>query len=102
MNNSNRAYLSDLLSVASWMTGLGAAFVGFVYLLSFPWDWVVPAAIGLEVVLLVIAIRMEFSARQVSGAAGWATFGFVFGHIWIFAAALVLRGIVLLGQWALA
>lgn len=99
MSNSKRVDLGGLVGVGFWMMLLGALFVGFVYLLSFPWAWVVKAAIGLELVLLLMALMMEVSAKDVDGAGGWATFGFVLGHAWIFAAALVLRGIVLVGQW---
>lgn len=99
MSNSKQVNLGGLAGVVFWMALLGALFVGFVYLLSFPWAWVVKAAIGLEVLLLAIAVMMELSAKDVNGAGGWATFGYLLGHAWLVAVALVFRGLVLLGQW---
>lgn len=54
------------------------------------------AAIGLEVMLLAIVLMMELSAKEGNGAGGWATFGYILGHAWLVAAALVFRGLVLL------
>ncbi len=54
---------------------------------------------GLEVLLLAIVLMMEFSAKEVNGAGGWATFGYILGLAWLVAAALVCRGLILLGQW---
>ncbi|GHC59033.1 hypothetical protein GCM10010096_35400 [Alcaligenes pakistanensis] len=102
MSNSKRVDLAGLIGVAFWMVLLGALFVGFVYLLSFPWTWVVKATMGLEVLLLALALMMEFSAKDVNGAGGWASFGYILGHAWLVAAMLVFRGLVLLGQWVVA
>ena len=99
MKESFRFALKSMLEVAVCTGGLALLFVGWVALLSFPWDWVVPAGAVLEALAVLLVLKLELSARSVNGAAGWMTFGFVLGHAWLFAGAAVLRVVVLLGQW---
>ncbi len=44
---------------------------------------------------------LDDGAKEGNGAGGWATFGYILGHAWLVAAALVFRGLVLLssGSW---
>ena len=99
MSISNRAGMVGLAGLALKLVLLAALFIGFVYLLSYPWAWVLKAAVGLEVLLLTLVLMMEFSLRTVNGAGGWASFAYLMGHAWLFSAALVIRGVVLVGQW---
>ncbi len=101
MKKSYRSAVKSMLEVALCTGGLALLFVGWVALLWFPWDWVVPTVAVLEALAVLLVLKLELSARSVNGAGGWMTFGFVLGHAWLFAGAAVLRVVVLLGQWLL-
>jgi hypothetical protein len=49
----------------------------WVSFLHFPWDWVMYAVMGLEVLVATIVMAMEYQAQHVGGASGWGSFGFL-------------------------
>ncbi|WP_167383627.1 hypothetical protein [Bordetella genomosp. 12] len=98
MRASDQGFFRQLGSVAGYMAGLALLFIGFVALLGFPWRWVLPTVVVLEVLAILLVLRVEYSARRVDGASGWMTFGFLFGHAWLFGGAALLRLAVWLWQ----
>jgi|GEM_PF-5658173 len=88
-------FLRTQIFPLTWrMIGLALLFVGWVALLHFPWDWIVPSVAILEAIAICIVLLTEWSARKVNGAAGWMIFGFLMGHAWLFVAALALRALI--------
>lgn len=92
----------QVLQLGAYMAVLALVFVGWVALLAFPWGWVVPAVAVLEVVAVAVVLCLEYSGRHINGAGGWMTFGYLFGHLWLFAGAGALRLLVWLWQWLAA
>lgn len=97
MNHSQENVVKQFCSIALYMLGVAALFVGWVALLGFPWEWVIPAAVIVELIAICLVLLFERSASDVSGASGWMIFAFIMGHTWLFVGALVLRIIV----WAI-
>ncbi|ENU93256.1 hypothetical protein [Acinetobacter vivianii] len=60
-----------LLLVVFVLMGLWVSF------LHFPWDWVMYAVMGLEVLVATVVMAMEYQAQNVGGASGWGSFGFL-------------------------
>jgi len=60
-----------LLLVVFVLMGLWVSF------LHFPWDWVMYAVMGLEVLVATVVMAMEYQAQHVGGASGWGSFGFL-------------------------
>lgn len=60
-----------LLLVVFVLMGLWVSF------LHFPWDWVMYAVMGLEVLVATVLMAMEYQAQHVGGASGWGSFGFL-------------------------
>jgi len=60
-----------LLLVIFVLMGLWVSF------LHFPWDWVMYAVMGLEVLVATVVMAMEYQAQHVGGASGWGSFGFL-------------------------
>jgi hypothetical protein len=95
MKASDRSTAKALLGVAGYMAGLACLLVGWVALLAFPWSWVVVAVAVLEAAAILLVVSVEYASRRVDGAAGWMTFAYLMGHIWLFTGAAALR----LGVW---
>ncbi|MCH7384359.1 hypothetical protein MMP71_10890 [Acinetobacter dispersus] len=49
----------------------------WVSFLHFPWDWVMYAVMGVEVLVATVVMAMEYQAQHVGGASGWGSFGFL-------------------------
>ncbi|ENX38359.1 hypothetical protein [Acinetobacter sp. NIPH 2100] len=49
----------------------------WVSFLHFPWDWVMYAVMGIEVLVATVVMAMEYQAQHVGGASGWGSFGFL-------------------------
>lgn len=49
----------------------------WVSVLHFPWDWVMYAVMGLEVLVGTVVMAMEYQAQQWGGAGGWGSSGFL-------------------------
>lgn len=60
-----------LLLVVFVLMGLWVSF------LHFPWDWVMYAVMGLEVLVATVVMAIEYQAQHVGGASGWGSFGFL-------------------------
>lgn len=60
-----------LLLVVFVLMGLWVSF------LHFPWDWVMYAVMGLEVLVATVVMAMEYQAQHVGGASGWGSSGFL-------------------------
>lgn len=60
-----------LLLVVFVLMGLWVSF------LHFPWDWVMYAVMGIEVLVATVVMAMEYQAQHVGGASGWGSFGFL-------------------------
>ena len=60
-----------LLLVVFVLMGLWVSF------LHFPWDWVMYAVMGVEVLVATVVMAMEYQAQHVGGASGWGSFGFL-------------------------
>ena len=60
-----------LLLIVFVLMGLWVSF------LHFPWDWVMYAVMGLEVLVATVVMAMEYQAQHVGGASGWGSFGFL-------------------------
>lgn len=49
----------------------------WVHVLHFPWNWVMYAVMGMEVMVGTIVMSMEYQAQHIGGASGWGSFGFL-------------------------
>lgn len=49
----------------------------WVSFLHFPWDWVMYAVMGVEVLVATVVMAMEYQAQHVGGASGWGSFSFL-------------------------
>lgn len=77
--------------------GIAAAvLIGWTWLLHFPWDWAVKAMCYLQLAIILLLLYMEYDASSIDGAAGWASFGFFFLELFLFAALAVIRLAVLI------
>lgn len=97
MKASDRGTGKVLSGLTGYMVGVAFLFVGWVALLSFPWQWVVPSVAVLEAIAILVVLRFEYTSKDVNGAGGWLTFAYLMGHLWLFAGAGALR----LGLWLL-
>lgn len=73
-------------------------FIGWVWLLHFPWLWVLQATIAIEIILILLVIFSEKQASDVNGASGWMAFGFIIGHAYFAIGISIFRILVWLMQ----
>lgn len=60
-----------LLLIVFILMGLWVSF------LHFPWDWVMYAVMGVEVLVGTVVMAMEYQAQHVSGVSAGGSFGFL-------------------------
>jgi len=60
-----------LLLIVFVLMGLWVSF------LHFPWDWVMYAVMGLEVLVGTVVMAMEYQAQHVGGVSAGGSFGFL-------------------------
>ena len=73
-------------------------FIGWVWLLHFPWLWVLQATIAIEIILILLVVFSETPASEVNGAGGWMAFGFIIGHVYFAIGISIFRILVWLMQ----
>ncbi|RLZ10266.1 hypothetical protein EAH57_04580 [Acinetobacter sp. 2JN-4] len=53
----------------------------WVSYLHFPWEWIIYAVMGLEVLLATVAMTMEYQAQNVGSTSGWGSMGIIGGNV---------------------
>jgi len=86
--------MSDILkTMLRFIVLIWILMAAWVYLLHFPWHWVMYVVMGFELLLAIITLAMELQAKDVQGASGWMGFAFVILNIhlaWILGFARLL------------
>lgn len=75
--------ISVLFTLLPMLLFPAVIFIGWVWLLHFPWLWVLQATIAIEIILILLVIFSEKQASDVNGAGGWMVFGFIMGHAYL-------------------
>lgn len=77
-------------------------FIAWVWLLHFPWSWVLKTTIVMEILAVAFVVLCEYSGREVDGASGWITFVYLILHAYAAVILGVMRLLVWLWQYVIA
>ncbi len=95
MQNNSRSVLHPLWEVSKILLPIALLFIGWIWLLHFPWSWLFKVILFLDVLAVILVLFAEYQASSVNGAGGWMTFAFMILHLY----AAVVIGIVRLLLW---
>lgn len=93
MQNKSGRELYILLQLSKILLPVALLFIAWVWLLHFPWHWVLNTTIVMEIFAVAFVLFCEYQGREVNGAGGWISFAYLILHAY---AAVILVGVRLL------
>ena len=102
MQNKSGRELQVLGQLSKILLTVALLFIAWVWLLHFPWSWVLNTMIVMEIFAVAFVLLCEYQGSEVNGASGWISFAYLILHAYVAVILGVMRLLLWLWQYVFA